>query len=826
LNIFEFRFKIKLSDVIIPGSYFQKVKDKIVISNNRIGYLLIAILVWLMWFGSGLQAKIKITDANQIQSLAVKGDQHIKKKIILREVKLKPGDVYTQSVAEEDLRRIYGLGYFADVTLDIVKETAGVKVTYVVKENPVIIDIVFEGNNSYRAKRLKDEVGFKRNSVMQADSLDKFEDKLRTWYESKEYTVEIHGTYEPITETTGKLHFKVIEHKKQKIVQVEVQGNQHLKSKKILKQLKTKKSWWIIKRFFDETDAETDCLLIDNLYKEEGYIKAKTTVLPPEPVAKPPGVKVRFNIEEGAQYQWDKIAITGNTLFSTGELERYLRSSTKKIYRQSAMEGDMVRLYEPYANQGYIQNQVKPIITANDTTQTVDVNYLILESPRIYLGNINVQGMAFTEDKTIQEVPMKTKRKVVLREVTLKPGDVFSRKEVLISKQKLDNLGFFDQVAPTPEPTLAEDTMDLLISIIERKTGNITFGGGYSSEKKAGLFVELTEPNLFGTGRQVRLHTEIAEEGTDYSLTYQEPYFLDTPLTVELSIFRESLDRSIDGTSFSYDSSGGMVYGDSSTHEYQERQTGGSIFVSYPITPHLRWTGRLKHVQVKLDPDDEGYQLPAALGPVESLTQSITPGLIYDNRDNYFWPTRGSRYVANIEYAGGLLGGDNDYIKYYAEGSWYKQLGAKMIGAARLRGGYIQPYGDSEDAPLPDRFFLGGSNTLRGYDFRGVSPHLVYQDQTNQEEYTLDIGGDVMLNLNLELRRPLVSRVYGLLFLDAGGVWAKTEDVDLSTVRYGVGPGLLLNLPIGYIQLGYGFPLNKQPGDETQRIYFTFGTTF
>ncbi|MFB3897237.1 MAG: outer membrane protein assembly factor BamA [bacterium] len=794
--------------------------------NKRIGYLFIALLISTLWLGSGLQAKTRITGPNQVQSILIKGNQHIKKKIILKEIKLKSGDLYTQSAAEEDLRRIYGLGYFTDVSLDIVKEPTGVKVTYIVKENPVIIDIVFEGNNGFHSKRLKDEIGFKRNSVMQADSLDKYEDKLRTWYESKEYTVEIHGNYEPINETSGKLHFRITEHKKQKIVRVEIQGNRRLKSKTILKKLKTKKTWWIIKRYFDETDAEADCLLIDNLYKEEGYIKVKTTVLPPEPISQPPGVKVQFKVEEGAQYIWDTISITGNTLFSTQELAQYLRSSTKQVYRQSAMEQDMVRLYEPYANQGYIQNLVKPIITANDTTKTVSINFLIQENPRIYLGNINIQGMSFTEDKTIQEVPLKTKRKVIVREVTLKPGDVFSRKEVLLSKQKLDNLGFFDQVAPTPEPTLAEDTMDLLLSLIERKTGNMTFGGGYSSEKKAGLFVEFTDPNLLGTGRQIRLHTEIAEEGTDYSISYQEPYFLDTPLTVELSIFRESLDRSIDGTAYSYDSSGGMVYGSSSTHEYQERQTGGSIFVSYPITPHWRWTARAKHVQVKLDPDDEGYQLPAALGPVKSLTQSLTPGIIYDNRDNYFWPTRGSRYVANIEYAGGVLGGDNDYIKYYAEGSWYKQIGSKLIGAARLRGGYIHPYGDSEDAPLPDRFFLGGSNTLRGYDFRGVSPHLIYQDETNQEEYKLDIGGDVMLNLNLELRRPLISRVYGLLFLDAGGVWEKTEDVDLSTVRYGAGPGLLLNLPIGYIQLGYGFPINKQPGDETQRIYFTFGTTF
>jgi outer membrane protein insertion porin family len=234
----------------------------------------------------------------------------------------------------------------------------------------------------------------------------------------------------------------------------------------------------------------------------------------------------------------------------------------------------------------------------------------------------------------------------------------------------------------------------------------------------------------------------------------------------------------------------------------------------------------LKRVRVTLKPEEEGYLIPSIVGRAESVTQSITPGLVYDSRDSYFWPTRGSRYLANIEVAGGPFGGDNDYIKYYGEASWYKRFGSKLVSALRVRGGSISPYHDSDDAPLPDRFFLGGSNTLRGYDFRGVSPHLVYFDEVAKEMVEVTVGGDVMLNANLELRSPIVERIYGLLFLDAGGVWQKAEDVDVSTIRYGAGPGILLNLPIGYIQLGYGFGFNAQPADEKQGFYFTFGTTF
>ncbi|MDI6782708.1 MAG: outer membrane protein assembly factor BamA [bacterium] len=776
---------------------------------------------------------MKITSENQVASLVVQGNTRIHKKNILREVKTKPGVLYLQSAVEEDLRRIYALGYFADVTLDVAKEPTGVKVTFVVKENPVIVDLVFEGNKSFRAKRLKEEIGFKKEMVMQSDTLAQFADKLKTWYETKKFTVEVKGNYEPITADSGKLHYSITEQKKQKIVFLSIQGNKALKSKPLIKKLKSKKSGFIAKHYYDQSDIADDRMIIESLYKEQGYLKAKVTVLDPEPVPKKhapryegKGVGLRFAVEEGAQYRWNKVEVAGNTLFATDELRGSIRASTGKTYQQSVLEADMVRLYEPYANQGYIQNEVKPQITSNDTDHTVNVLYQIRENPRIYLGQVNVQGINFTEDKNIQEVPLKTKKKVVLREVTLHPGDVFSRKEVLKTQQKLYNLGYFDQVGMAPESTVAEDTMDLFISLIEKKTGNVTFGGGYSSEKKAALFLDLVEPNLLGTGRYIRLRTEIAEAGTDYSVTYREPYFLDTPLTVELSIFRESLERSLRTTPFDYDATGNRVYSDSSTHDYQERQTGGAISVSYPVTSNLRWTARLKHVRVKLEPEEDDYHIPSIVGPAESVTQSITPGLIYDSRDNYFWATRGSRYVANIEFAGGPFGGDNDYLKYSAEGSWYKRLGAQFISALRLRGRYISPFNDTEDAPLPERFFLGGSNTLRGYDFRGVSPHLVYIDEAQKEIVEVTVGGDIMLNANLELRRPIVDRVYGILFLDAGGVWQKAEDIDLSTIRYGAGPGILLNLPIGYIQLGYGFGFNAQPGDEKQGFYFTFGTTF
>jgi len=229
--------------------------------------IILFFLCSVVLLSSSVQATMKITFENQVQSISVNGNQRIHKKVILREAKTKVGDMYIQSAVEEDLRRIYGLGYFADVTLDVAKEPTGVRVTFVVKENPVIVDIGFDGNKSFRAKRLKEEIGFKKEMVLQSDSLDKFADKLKTWYEEKEFMVEVKGIYEPITIDSGKLHYSITEKKKQKIIKVSIQGNSALKSKPLLKKLKSKKSWFIVKHYYDQSDVADDLTIIENLYK-------------------------------------------------------------------------------------------------------------------------------------------------------------------------------------------------------------------------------------------------------------------------------------------------------------------------------------------------------------------------------------------------------------------------------------------------------------------------------------------------------------------------------------------------------------------------------
>ncbi|MCX7918161.1 MAG: outer membrane protein assembly factor BamA [bacterium] len=796
------------------------------ISCAKILFCLCSFVVFLFFGSSTAVARAKISSPDQIRSITITGNNHIRRKDILRVVKSNVGQTYLQSAVEEDLRQIYQLGYFADVKLDVVKKPDGVAITFVVKENPIVTDIVFVGNKTFRAKRLKSEIGFRKSAVLTSDTLDDYAEKIKRFYDSKEIEAEVTGTIEPVTADSCRLRYTITEHKRQKIIRLEILGNEHIKTHRLLKKLKSRKSWWIVRRYYNPEDIASDCVTIERLYKDEGFLRVKVTALDPEPVHGQDGVRVCFKVEEGTVYSWRNITIAGNTLFSTNELQRYVQSSSGARYSQTILERDIVRIYEHYANLGYIQTEVKPQLELDDNNHTVNVTYSIFERPRCYVGEINILGFKLEESRTMEEVPLKTKQKVILREVTLQRGDVMSRNEILKSQQRLYNLGFFDRVSIIPEPTVAEDTMDLSIAVIEKKTGNIMLGGGYSSEKKAALYLDISELNLLGTGRQVRVHTEIAEEGTDYSLTFRDPYFLDTPWTAEFAIFRESLERSLTSTPFEYDSTGNQVYSESSSHDYQEKKTGATLFVSYPINQNLRLTTQLKHVKFSLTPEEEGYIIPSIVGPTESITHSITPGIIYDTRDNYLWPTRGSRYVANIEIAGGPFGGDNNYIKYYGESCWYKRLGHQVVGALRVRGGYIAPYDDTDDAPLPDRFYLGGANSLRGYDFRGVSPRVTYIDEDQQEVLEVNVGGDVMLNANVELRRPLVDRIYGIVFLDAGGVWRKIDDVNFDEVRYGVGAGILFNLFFGTIQLGYGIPINTQSGDETQGFYFTFGSTF
>lgn len=765
---------------------------------------------------------------NVIKVIEIKGNIRVRTQDILSRVSSKTGDIYNPYRLDQDLKAIYDLGYFSDVLLETRETPEGVEVCFIVKENPVLEDIIFEGNKAFSSRRLKRELGFKKGELLKVDSAEFYTRKLKRIYSEKNYSLEIASEIQKIAEDKVNLVFKLKEEKLPRILEVKVFGNFSIPTKEIKEILRSRPSWLIFKRYYDKSIVEEDRLRVENLYKDKGFLKVKVVLEEPEYLPEKNGVIIKLKIlEEGPQYKVGKIQVVGNTLFSNEEIDKCIKLRSGMTYNQSERNQDERRIFELYADEGYILSEVKPILHINEETHVVDIVYTIKESSRIYVSDIKIKGISFDEEKKVTEVPLKTKEKVILREVTLKKGDVFSKREAMITEEKLYRLGYFEEIKITPRPTLEADKMDLEIALVERKTGALSFGAGYSTERKGEAFLDLTETNLFGTGRKIALKTVLAQEGSEYKFSFTEPYLFDTPLSATFELYKNVLERSYEGISYSYDPVTGVItYSSLTSHEYQEKERGGAITFSYPIRENTRITFRLKHKKTELVPEETNLILPYPLGPTCSITNSITPGIVFDTRDNFLWPTKGTKCVFYVECAGDFLGGDNSYLKYYGEASKYLKIDNKTIIAFRLRGGYIDPIEGEEEIPISDRFFLGGAESMRGFDYRGITPRLLYDDKINHEIVELAVGGNVMVNFNFEIRRRLYKWLYGIIFLDGGAVWENSDKIEAEELRYSSGPALVFRLPVGYFQLGYGIPLKKESYDEEERVFFTFGSAF
>lgn len=795
------------------------------------------ILLTMICLAAVVSAQTNTDGSNPIvRSLAVDGNIRVSAKEVLSKVSLKVGDPLDRISLREDMSTIYKMGYFNEVAVDVSDVKDGVAVVFLVRENPALKELSFSGNRVFKSKRLLADLNFKSGELIYRDDLiNIYTDKIKEIYKAKDYMVDVQAKKIDLPSGQVKLAFTIEEVRRGKVRQLEFIGNKALSDKKLKKIVESKSSWLMVSHFYDEMTYKMDSAKIVRAYQDLGYVLIQVRQEEPKLVPGKRGVALIYDIQEGPRFKVGQINLEGNTYFSNEYLLSKTKLKTGQTYCQSQVEKDNLSLYDQYANQGYVTSDVVRIPTIDTTNKVVNIDYGIRESQRYYVGDVKHKGILPDKDfltrteKGYTEVPMKTKNKVIEREIMLDTGDVFRKSEIVESQRRLNNLGFFENVVPFNQPTLSDDTMDLMLYLVEQKqTGTIHYGVGYSTQKKALVFLDVEERNLFGTGRSVRAKGDLAIEGSEYYLSYSDPYFMDTRLKFIASLMYDKLDREIDGTPYTLGPGNVIIPGtEEKTHDYSENQFGGSVGLSYPLDRYRQISLALAARHIKFETDEDGYVVPEPLGPDDVWSTSITPTYIYDTRDNVNYPTKGNRLVMSSEIATELLGGDINYVKLMADYSYFKTLTKDYIAAVRVRGGYLKPFGGTDEAPISERFFLGGPNTLRGFDFRGISPREDYVDTVNGEIVDLVKGGDVMFNLNLEIRKKLMERVVGLVFLDAGAVWSSFDEIDLGEIRYSVGPGVMVTVPyIGNVQIGYGYTLNKQEGDNDQGFYFTFGNVF
>ena len=736
-----------------------------------------------------------------ITAVRIENNKAISGEAILAKIKTKAGDRFNQEVINEDLKRLYATDYFTDVSVDVREDSGGVVVVFLVEEKSVVEDINFKGNIAIQATKLKALMKSKPNEMLNLAVLAQDVAEIRDFYSKKGYPfAEVKYEISADKDTGKALVTIVIDEKtKVKVTSVTIVGNKAIKTKELKKILGTKPAWWFNPGIFKDDVLQEDADRIKSMYDDIGYLDAE--VVPDlQYSADGQSLKIVINVNEGKQYLIGDVILKGNLVLPEKELLSKIKLKSGKPFSNRALRQDSSEIKQLYYDYGYM-NVVEDVErNLNQTTGNIDIIFNIDGKDPVYVGKIDIRGNT------------KTKEVVVRRELRLFPGERFNGAKIKRSKERLYNLGFFENVSFDTEPTETPDVQNLIVTVKETKTGEFSFGGGYSSVDSLVGFVEITQrnfdimnfPTFTGAGQSLSIKAELGMVKSNFNISWTDPWIFGIPYSGGFDLYRSEHDRQNDV---------GWAY--------NEVRTGGDLRFGKEFTDEIRalLMYRLENVDISNLADDASWALSREVG--SNVISSLTLDATYDTRDNIYVPTRGIVANGSIEDAGGIFFGDKNFVKGTGTIAYYHSFFEKIVLELKARGGMASSYGNSDEVPIYERFFAGGANTIRGYKERSVGPRDPGSDQP--------IGGDSIAIANAEVTFPVYEKIVkGAVFLDIGNVWERSSDFLVGGgYKYGTGLGVRIKTPIGPVKLDYGFPMvaNGDDGREGQ-FYFSMSRGF
>ncbi len=753
------------------------------------------------------QEQSSLSQAQKIvTAIEVKGNKAISTNTIISKMKTRLGSLYQENVISDDLKRLYLLGFFDEgIKIDTQDYKDGIKVIVTVVERPIIEKITFLGVRRLTMKdeKLKESLKSKETQYLDYPNLAEDVRTLKKMYEKMGYSqVQIDYQLDLNKETNkAKIQFNVAEGKRVRIKNIFIEGNRAFLSRRILRLMKTKRAWFFNAGVLKDEVLKEDMERLKSFYHKEGFADAVIDYEVKPDSRRPFWLYIRLNLQEGKKYLVGNVTIQGNKDIPEKDILAQVKECTPgKVFSQEALKQDIANIQSLYFDRGYIMVNVQEATALNPHTGRTDISYSIVENEIAYVDKIKVRGN------------VKTKDIVIRRELRIRPQDRFDGEKLRRSKERLQNLGFFEEISYDTEDTQVPNKKDLVVEVKETKTGAFSFGGGYSSVDEFVGFVEIEQKNFdwrnfpyfTGDGQNLKFRAAFGTVSDNLTLSFTEPWLFDYPVSFGFDGYKESRQRESD-----------IGYG------YDEDITGGDLRLGKEISEYTRanLTYRYDNIDITNITEDAGDDLKKEYG--SNTISSMQLGLTYDSRDNVFDPLRGDIWDGSLECAGGPFAGDKDFLKFIGRASHYFPLWRGSTLELRARVGLADSYGNSESIPIYERFFAGGAYTIRGYHERKIGPI----DPVSKDP----LGGDSMLVGNAEYTYPLFNFLKIAAFYDVGNVWAKFNKLGSGGLKSGVGLGLRIRTPIGPIMLDYGIPLNKEPGEDTKgsgRFHFSMSHGF
>ena len=723
-----------------------------------------------------------------VGSVKIEGNKRVEASTLLYYIKTRKGEPLSRTQISKDVEQIYGLGEFKDIRVETRQGSEGMEVVFIVEEIPSIGNVLFYGNKEIEDSEMLELLEFKRGKAFQQHMTTEAKEQIKSLYHEKGF---FFAKVDAISKKSDKkqmdIHIRVREGEKIGIKNILFSGNKNFSADELSDQIETKAETWI--SFLDESGIykkdilKLDVFRLEGYYQDNGYLRARVQEPKINIDKKNKEINISISIEEGSKYRVGKITSNLDDTVPATDVLKALQMKTGDVYSLSKVRAGVMSIGDIYSERGYAYADVNPITKINENSRTVDVSIEVDRGRKVYVGEITVIGNTRTLDNVIR------------REFRIKEGELFDSVKLRRSKQRLNNLQFFEDVKIDTLRGKESDLVDITTTVTERQTGSVNVGAGFSSSENLIFNAGISQNNFLGTGRRLVFSTNLSSRRTDFNLSFTDPRIFDTTMSGGVDAFNRKTNY----------------------YSYKARKTGGGLRLGKSLSEY-DWAGinyNLANTEITDVVTPTSY-----LKNEKRITSRVSPSFIRDTRDNFMNPSSGSRHVVRFDMAG--LGGAKFHRMSY-ETSHYWPIVGKLVGMLHGKISWADGYG-SDDLPSFEKYYMGGPKSLRGYTIKNIGP----KDGSGNP-----LGGNQSLLLNAELQYPFTQGFRGFLFYDRGNLYGEGNDTsttsttwDLANMRDSIGAGIRFLSPFGPVGFAYGIKLDQATGEESGEFHFSAGNSF
>ena len=733
-----------------------------------------------------------------IEDIRVEGLQRISAGTVFNYLPVRIGDTVDSYRSPEIIRALFRTGFFQDVRL----ERDGGLLIVSVRERPAIAKIDISGNKSLETEllltALKD-IGLAEGRVLNRSVLDKIEQELRRQYFSQgKYAVQLKSAVTPLERNRVAVKIDIVEGETATIKRINITGNRAFDDDELLDEFELSTGGWLSWITKDDQYSRQklsgDLETLRSFYLDRGHINFKIESTQVSITPDKEHIYVTVNVSEGDVYRISEIQLAGDLVVPEEELFPFIRLNRDDVFSRKAVIGSSDRISRHLGDQGYAFANVNSIPEIDEENKTVSVTYFVDPGKRVYVRRINMTGNSVTRDEVLR------------REMRQMEAAWFSASEVRRSRARLQRLGYFEEVnVETPAVPGSTDEVDVNIDVVEKSMGNLTAGLGYSQSQGFIFNANIVQDNFLGTGKRVGFGFNNSKSNTFYQLAYNNPYYtIDGISRGWVLSYRETDFDEVDTARYLLD----------------KGQAGVNFGIPITETDRVRFDFDIFNIKYKvgLDASDEIREFEEQYGD-KFLNYMMGLSWRRDSRDSALMPTSGGQQSLGASVS--VPGSDLSFYTLEYRNRQYFPIDDTFTFSLAADLAYGDGFGDTDELPPWEKFFAGGTKSVRGFKDYSLGP----RDSTDDP-----LGGSVKLVANAEILFPapfkLAEKTVRLgLFVDAGNVY-DIDDFDVGEIRYSTGLSLFWLSPFGALGLSYGYPLNDEPDDDIENFQFTFGTAF